>query len=104
MLRYKWPENFEELKITLKKAFLLENSDLIQADHVIFNYPQLFEEYEANSNEELVINKLIPLELIKKKIILYAYEKCNGNIFMAARRLKIGRATMYRLLHKYKVI
>ena len=64
----------------------------------------MFEEYEVGVRDELVINKLVPLELIKKKIIMYAYEKCNGNIFMAARRLKIGRATMYRLLHKYKII
>ena len=82
----------------------MENSDFIQADRIIFNHPQFFDEVETGLTEELVINKLVPLELIKKKIILYAYEKCNGNIFMAARRLKIGRATMYRLLHKYKII
>ena len=104
LLQYMWPDNFEELKVTIEKAFILENSELIQPDHIIFNYPQLFEDSNTAKREELVINKLVPLELIKKKIILYAYEKCNGNIFMAARRLNIGRATMYRLLHKYNII
>jgi DNA-binding NtrC family response regulator len=104
LLGYNWPGNFEELKITLDKAFLLAHSGLVQPDHVILPSTQKSEVYELETNKELVINGIIPWELIKKKIILAAYEKSEGNIFMAAQKLKIGRATMYRLLHKYKII
>ena len=53
---------------------------------------------------DLIKKKILPFNQLKKEAILFAYEHCNGNIFQASQKLKIGRATMYRLLHKYNII
>ena len=46
---------------------------------------------------------VIPLEKLKENAILHALKITNGNIAEAAQRLKVGRATLYRLAEKYKI-
>jgi transcriptional regulator of acetoin/glycerol metabolism len=49
------------------------------------------------------VEHIRPLEKVKEEIIRLALKSTEGNIVEAARRLKIGRATMYRLMKKYKI-
>jgi len=49
-------------------------------------------------------NSIVPLEEMKQKAVERAYRICDGNVDKAAVELGIGRATMYRLLKKYKLI
>ena len=49
-------------------------------------------------------NNIIPLEEMKQRAVERAYRICDGNVDKAAVELGIGRATMYRLLKKYKLI
>jgi DNA-binding NtrC family response regulator len=46
---------------------------------------------------------VIPLEKLKENAIKHALKISNGNIAEAAKKLKIGRATLYRLAEKYKI-
>lgn len=55
-------------------------------------------------SDSVILNGVVPLEKVKEDLVRHAYDLCNGNILTAAKKLKIGRATMYRLLHKYDII
>jgi len=46
---------------------------------------------------------VIPLEKIKEEAIRQALKASEGNIAEAAKKLEIGRATLYRLAEKYKI-
>jgi len=103
LLQLNLKRNMEELKLIVDKSFFATTSGWIEYEHL----PEpTVESHSGNEldNNGLILQKVIPFEHVKKQTIIFAYEKCNGNIFEAAQQLKIGRATMYRLLHKYKVI
>ncbi|KAB2843835.1 MAG: helix-turn-helix domain-containing protein, partial [Ignavibacterium sp.] len=46
---------------------------------------------------------VIPFEKLKEEAIRHALNITNGNIVEAAKRLQLGRATIYRLMDKYKI-
>ena len=46
---------------------------------------------------------IIPLEKLKENAIRHALKIAEGNIAEAAKKLKIGRATLYRLAERYKI-
>ena len=45
-----------------------------------------------------------PLKLMERKHIESAMILCQGNLMLAAKRLEVGRATLYRKLAKYKQV
>lgn len=47
---------------------------------------------------------IVSLEDLKRQAVERAYQICDGNVDRAAVELGIGRATMYRLLKKYKLM
>src|SRR5690606_828683 len=47
---------------------------------------------------------IVSLEELKRQAVERAYRLCDGNVDKAAVELGIGRATMYRLLKKYKLM
>jgi len=46
---------------------------------------------------------IIPFERLKEEAIKHALDRTNGNVVEAAKKLVIGRATMYRLMEKYNL-
>ncbi len=103
-LSYEWPGNISELKVILEQAALMSNGPWIEESSVPRLRPPISMEKNSNGDTDFILNKIIPMEKLKMQAVKQAYDLCNGNIFEAAQKLKIGRATMYRLLHKYKVI
>jgi transcriptional regulator of acetoin/glycerol metabolism len=61
------------------------------------------DEATVSSPLSLGVEHIRPMEKVKEEIIRLALKSTEGNIVDAARRLKIGRATMYRLMKKYKI-
>ena len=51
------------------------------------------------SHESITLN----LEELKRRAVEAAFERCERNAERAAAELGIGRATMYRLLKKYRL-
>jgi transcriptional regulator of acetoin/glycerol metabolism len=47
---------------------------------------------------------IVSLENLKRQAVERAYHICDSNVDKAAVELGIGRATMYRLLKKYKLM
>jgi transcriptional regulator of acetoin/glycerol metabolism len=46
---------------------------------------------------------IIPFEKLKEEAIRHALNVTKGNIVEAAKKLQLGRATIYRLMEKYKI-
>lgn len=99
--KHQWHENLYEFYDTIKKAVEISNTGYIEATDIAM---VLKENKTVNSGDSIIINDVIPMEDYKMKIVKFAYKKCDGNILEAANKLKLGRATVYRLLHKYDII
>lgn len=102
---YEWPGNVRELENTLERCIIMSEGDNIESDVIP---PQI-----ANSDGSATINlngplfgdesPVIPFERLKEEAIKHALAVTSGNIVEAAKKLNVGRATLYRLMDKYKI-
>lgn len=102
---YDWPGNIRELENTIERCIILTDTNEIDLDvlpesivtqditHQIDKHGVIFTEHSP----------IIPFEKLKEEAIKHALERTEGNIVEAAKKLNIGRATMYRLMEKYNL-
>jgi len=105
--QYDWPGNFAELENMLFRAVLSSDGRLLTAR----DFPQLAREEgePAAPGDSAVSGRIFydaaghikPLEEIEKSAILEAMQRYRDKISEVARRLKIGRSTLYRKLEDY---
>ena len=98
---YSWPGNVRELKNWIERAVnITEGSLLVPADFPV----------EKQATEPLVKRPSLPdrgtsapshLCRVERDTIHQVLEACGGNMTETAKRLGIGRATLYRKLKKY---
>jgi len=102
---YEWPGNVRELENTIERCIILSDGNQISVE-------SLPEQITVSSgNKMIALNAplfsdaapIIPFEQLKHEAIQHALHKTNGSIVEAAKKLKIGRATLYRLMEKYKI-
>jgi len=96
-----WPGNVRELKNWIERAVnITEGSLLVPADFPV----------EKQATEPLVKRPSLPdrgtsapshLCRVERDTIHQVLEACGGNMTETAKRLGIGRATLYRKLKKY---
>jgi DNA-binding NtrC family response regulator len=105
MYDYDWPGNVRELENTLERCLILEEGDQIDVDVLPANIVAQFKSSAFVHNGQLFgdDSPIIPFEKLKEEAIRHALKATDGNIVEAARKLKIGRATLYRLMDKYKI-
>ncbi len=102
---YDWPGNVRELENTIERCIIMEDSEHITTDVLP---PQIL-----NSDKKSFVSSnlplfgedspVIPFEQLKEQAIKHALKITNGNIVDAAKKLRIGRATFYRLMEKYNI-
>ncbi|MCS7082166.1 MAG: sigma-54 dependent transcriptional regulator [Bacteroidetes bacterium] len=107
--RHTWPGNVRELKNAIERAVLMaEGPEITAADLFLEAHePKPVSNGEASGvplRSGSVIREIVPLEEIKRQAVIHAFESCGRNVDRAAVELGIGRATMYRLLKKYRVL
>ncbi|MCX6169452.1 MAG: sigma-54 dependent transcriptional regulator [Ignavibacteriales bacterium] len=105
MYDYDWPGNVRELENTLERCMILSEGDHIEIDSLPANIAGQFKTFNVGSNGVMFgdDSPIIPFEKLKEEAIRHALKISEGNIVEAARKLKIGRATLYRLMDKYKI-
>lgn len=103
-LRYEWPGNARELENMIERVVVLNNDSRVKAKHL----PPVIQDAGKGRKMRMVVpsisgdgQKIIPLELVEKYAIESALDKCNGKIGDAAKKLKVGQATLYRKLRQY---
>lgn len=85
--RYKWPGNIRELQNVIERAVIMvEPGEEISPEHLPFNL--LEEKTEVQNPGEA-------LKHAEREIIIQTLKECNWNRSLTAKRLGIGRRTLY---------
>ncbi len=105
--QHSWPGNVRELENLMERAVIIEQSDEVGRSSLP---PYVFGPAEASSGGSSDAGhsgarpdgpaSLLPLAEEERRIILNALEVCGWRVQTAARRLGIGRATIYRKIEK----
>ena len=106
MYDYDWPGNVRELENTLERCLILTEGEMIDTDALPNNITNDSGMSTFIPGGELFgeDSPIVPFEKLKEEAIRHALKITEGNIVEAARKLKIGRATLYRLMDKYKIV
>jgi DNA-binding NtrC family response regulator len=106
MLSYKWPGNVRELKNVVERIVVLENTELIQPEHL----PNWFAETSTvtyrsseNNNRFILPESGISLDELEKDLMVQALERTNYNRTSAAKLLKVSYDTFRYQMKKLGV-
>lgn len=100
MLDYEWPGNVRELENCLERACALSSSATLQIGDLPTALRNLANE-EYPTLETRGEDGILPLAEMEKRAITQAIEQLHGDKLEAARRLGIGKTTLYRKLKEY---
>ncbi len=97
LMAYHWPGNVRELENAIERAVVLANPPEISAKDLPSSIRSLGEKkiYETDNKLSSWIEKL------EEEALRQALLECEGNISQTAKKLGIGRATIYRKAKKY---
>lgn len=101
---YNWPGNVRELENTIERCIILSETELMDNNDLPSNIRA------SENNSALSISgpifgddQIIPFDKLKEEAIRHALKVTNGNIVEVAKKLEIGRATVYRFMEKYNI-
>jgi len=100
MLTYDWPGNVRELENCVERACTTCSFSTVH----VTDLPTGLRNFQAFSKSDTVgsdAEAITPLDQIEKQAILHAVELLKGDKLQAARRLGIGKTTLYRKLKEY---
>ena len=105
LYEYPWPGNVRELENAMQRAVLMADGPVITDADLPLAVVTFGSREEAGTGSPLTLgpDHVRSLEKVKEESLRQALKATDGNIVEAARRLKIGRATMYRLMKKFKI-
>ncbi len=105
LINYDWPGNVRELENIIERVVVLHNDSEVKLKYLP---KQLQKVTRAISYKDMTPQvsvaeegKIIPLDDLERNAIEMALMKYQGNIAVAAKKLKIGQATLYRKVKKY---
>lgn len=94
LLAFDWPGNVRQLENEVQRAVLLCEQDTIDVADLSIGGPRV----PANAGVSLS-----PLEMVERATILRVLGETGGNKLAAARRLRIGRQTLYNKIRLYQL-
>ena len=106
LYNYPWPGNVRELENVIQRGLVLTDGQTL-TERELPAFIQSYGSTETDMKQNFIFtevhNMVIPFEKIKENAVRHALKNTEGNIAAAAQKLKIGRATLYRLVEKYKI-
>lgn len=90
---YEFPGNVRELKAIIDLAMVLCSSEQITSDDISFN---------SSVGLDDLFNKEMSLKEYNQKIVDYYLKKNNNDIKIVAKKLDIGKSTIYRMMQNSK--
>jgi len=90
LLDYPFPGNVRELKAVVDLAAVMASGPSIMPEDIRFN--------SARSKEENFLHEELTLEEYKERIIRHYLGKYNNDVLFVAKKLGIGKSTIYRML------
>lgn len=103
LINYDWPGNVRELENTIERLVVLHDSSQVKINHLPSHIQKvdLSIGYADDVQDIKSEARVIPLEDLERQAIEAALMKFQGNITVAAKKLKIGQATLYRKVKKF---
>ena len=107
MVGYGWPGNVRELENIVERVVVLNNDSRVKLAHL----PPFVQESRQCASHSVEMadasmapmdgGRILPLDLVEKYAIEAALKRCLGSVSEAARKLKVGQATLYRKIRQY---
>lgn len=105
LMNYDWPGNVRELENVIERVVVLHNDTQVKVKYLPTHIQTIKKHASDGPRENAGMfgsnQSIIPLDLIEKYAIEAALQKCVGNVGEAAKKLKIGQATLYRKIRQY---
>ncbi len=89
LLSYSFPGNVRELKALMELACVMADDDVVDVHHINFN--------SSNALNGFLMEETTLAEY-NRRIIRYFLNKYNNNVSEAAKKLDIGKSTIYRMI------
>jgi DNA-binding NtrC family response regulator len=89
LLQYPFPGNVRELKSVMELAVVMADEDTIEASHLTLN---------TNGSVMNLLNHEISLKEYTQQIIQHYLDKYDHDVLLVAKKLDIGKSTIYRML------
>ncbi|MBI4427806.1 MAG: sigma-54-dependent Fis family transcriptional regulator, partial [Ignavibacteriales bacterium] len=106
LYEYPWPGNVRELENAIQRSVVMTDKEEITERELPLSV-QTFSQVPGERSEASPFatddDTIVAFEKLKADAIRRALKVTGGNIVEAAQKLKIGRATLYRLMEKYKI-
>ena len=93
MTEYAWPGNVRELRSVINKAVIFARTDTITPNDL-----------PSELRRNVPVSPQKTLEDLEKNYILTVLERTGGNQSEAAKVLGINRKTLYKKIHKFKIL
>ena len=100
LMSYQWPDNFMQLKRVLAELVMLTSTAYIQQDTVYEAIEKEKRQYVPTTADFFDYNR--SLNEMTREIVKVVLSQCGGNQTLAAKRLGIGRTTLWRYLNEEK--
>lgn len=94
LLTYPFPGNIRELKAIIDLAIVMAEGDFIELEDLTF--------MRSAEPDEFLMEEL-SLDEYNQKIIQFFLNKYNGNVLTVAKKLDIGKSTIYRFIQEGKI-
>ncbi len=94
LLKYPFPGNVRELKAIIELAAVMTNEDIIDTNDITFS--------ASNVRSDFLLEE-DTLQGYTRKIITYFLQKYNNNVMMVAKKLDIGKSTIYRMIKNKEI-
>ncbi len=89
LMKYSYPGNIRELRAVIELAVVLSDESVIDEQHINFNSSDSISNFLMEESTLADYNK---------KIIKYFLEKTGNNVLLTAKKLDIGKSTIYRMM------
>ncbi len=100
LLEYDWPGNVRTLKNILSRAVMFARSNIISSEEISLAL-EMDDHKTWYSGKSMSLSEF--LEFQEKHFLRQTLLMCNGNKQMAAQKLNVDRATLWRKLKKYRL-
>ena len=95
LLKYHWPGNVRELKAVIELAVVMTDDRRITDEHINFTRSNSIQEFLHESGT---------LRDFTNKIIQFYLDKFDNNVLEVAKKLDVGKSTIYRLIKNKEII
>lgn len=100
---YTWPGNVRELENIVQRAIIMSEGNVIRLTDIPNLSPVPLSQMDSLEPFLESLSEVPTLEQMNELIIKQALKRERGNISTVARKLNIGRATLYRMIKRFRL-